>query len=371
MVEIYEKVKKTIDESQNIAIIFNSNFEDEYLCAALAYFVYLKKNKKNVAIFTSNNQATINNKFSFLPHFSDINKPEREQDYVVKINIPKESIKKIKYKTDDNGVKFIISHLTQHLKSIELKAVCGFEYDCVIYIGIQDEKYIQNQLFNKDILLSTKSVLNFDYNKNNVIKGTANYIDTATNSIAEIIYKILDHENSINTDTATCLLTSIIARTNYFRNQYVSANILKLSATLMQHGANKEHIINKLHEPREIKLIQEWGQHLLNLQSSHNNQVAWFQVNSVSQNHEPYIIELVDELIVTAKGVKIIVVFYEIIYNNINKSCALLFANNGFSFNKTAIAGECFANNKVAKVTSETKIEELTTKVLDMIGKLI
>ena len=63
----------------------------------------------------------------------------------------------------------------------------------------------------------------------------------------------------IDKDTAECLLTGIIGDTGSFQYQNVGEDTLRVAATLMEKGADKDKIIYNIYRNIDFKEVKMWG----------------------------------------------------------------------------------------------------------------
>ena len=95
------------------------------------------------------------------------------------------------------------------------------------------------------ILNHKKPAIIIDHHENNKIKSANLFIDPKASSTGILIYRLLSQfKKKINSDVATCLLTSIITDTSSFKNSNSNIESFAVSSTLLDLGADLE-LINK------------------------------------------------------------------------------------------------------------------------------
>jgi phosphoesterase RecJ-like protein len=105
--------------------------------------------------------------------------------------------------------------------------------------GAEMMVYLQKILNNK------KPALVIDHHENNKIKLANLFIDSKASSTGILIYRLLSQlKKKINSDVATCLLTTIITDTSSFKNSNSNIESFTVSSNLLDLGANLE-LINK------------------------------------------------------------------------------------------------------------------------------
>ncbi len=90
--------------------------------------------------------------------------------------------------------------------------------------------------------------------------GKINLIDAKTTSTGELLFKIFeDWDVKIDRVTAECLLTGIIGDTGSFQYQNVGQGTLRIAASLMDAGADKDKIIFNIYRNIDYKEVKMWG----------------------------------------------------------------------------------------------------------------
>lgn len=99
-----------------------------------------------------------------------------------------------------------------------------------------------------------------DHHYSNEKYGDVNLVDSKTTSTSEVLYNLFnDWKISYGKDVAECLLTGIIGDTGTFQYQGVGEKTLRISAELINKGADKDKIVSNLYRNIEFKEIKMWG----------------------------------------------------------------------------------------------------------------
>ncbi|MCX6800247.1 MAG: hypothetical protein NT091_03830 [Candidatus Falkowbacteria bacterium] len=366
------EIKKKIERSNKILVICHNNFNAEHVSAGLGLFAYLKKLKKEANIITSNKNNHTHHEINFLPNYKEINKITASGNFTINVEIAKNKLNKIKYVVEENSLKFFIDHKDENLSFSKVTASSDLKYDLIICVGVNKIDDL-GEVHEKNLdTFQNNCVINLDYNIVNENFGNINFIDIHVNSIAQVVAKIIDH-SLIDNDISTCLLTAVINKTNHFKNKNVTASLLELSSKLIDMGARRDEIIQKLYVSRQIETIRLWGKILTDIKSEYDNKLIWFALdkesNPSNNDTENSIINLVDELIITIKNLQIIVAFY--IKNNSGKPVthALIFCLNNFDAQELIKGYEIIGNNKLVKITSLEPLEQFKSKVLSQVKR--
>ena len=228
-----QETKQLISDSKNIYLITSQ--EPEAKASTLALFYTLKELGKNVNLFID----SLPENLKFLsPSLDFISDPK---NFV--ISVPKNiaDVSQIYYEKSDNGLKI---HLTLENGNINKDNIALYfaeaKPDLIITIGVKDyQKELSEKLDSFGFLLDSP-IINIDNEQNNKKFGKINLVGNF--ALTEIIYNLIE---TINKESATCLLAGLIIYTENFKEK-VTANIFETASKLMKQGANLEEITNNL-----------------------------------------------------------------------------------------------------------------------------
>jgi phosphoesterase RecJ-like protein len=109
-------------------------------------------------------------------------------------------------------------------------------------------------------------IVNIDHHSDNPRFGHVNWVKV-TASTTLLLYELARQLGvEITPELATCLYAGIVADTDSFRNANVSAEVLRVSAELLQHGAGAREISVQIYERRTLPEIKLLGHTLLGAQ---------------------------------------------------------------------------------------------------------
>ena len=110
-----------------------------------------------------------------------------------------------------------------------------------------------------------------DHHVSNEKFGKINLVDAKTTSTGELLYKIFeDWKITLDKETAECLLTGIIGDTGSFQYQNVGEGTLRIAASLMDAGADKDKIIYNIYRNIDFKEVKMWGKFIENMKIENN-----------------------------------------------------------------------------------------------------
>ena len=105
-----------------------------------------------------------------------------------------------------------------------------------------------------------------DHHISNEKFGKINLIDVKMTSTGELLFKIFeDWGITLSKEIAECLLTGIIGDTGSFQYQNVGEGTLRIAASLMDAGADKDKIIYNIYRNIDFKEIKMWGKFIENM----------------------------------------------------------------------------------------------------------
>lgn len=99
-----------------------------------------------------------------------------------------------------------------------------------------------------------------DHHYISTINGLVELRDKKATSVGEMLYDIFeDWKIQLDKNIAECLLTSIIGDTGAFAYPNVTPRTLKISADLMNLGANKNMIADKIYRTEKFEMLKFWS----------------------------------------------------------------------------------------------------------------
>ncbi len=238
-----QDIKQLIVDAKNICVIPPQTFEPESLTAALALFYTLRELHKNVNFISD----TLPESMNFLVPPLDFISPPK--DFI--ISIPKNiaEVSQVYYEKNEEGLKIHLSVNKGNIKKDNISFyVADAKPDLVITLGIQNfHKELESKLDSFGFLLNAP-ILNIDNKLENTKFGKINIIEQT--SLSEIILSINKELalSGTNKNLANCLLAGLIVYYDNFQKPTISPEVFALSANLMKQGANRQQILENLHQ---------------------------------------------------------------------------------------------------------------------------
>lgn len=111
--------------------------------------------------------------------------------------------------------------------------------------------------------IARENVLDIDHHLGNEHFGKWNYVLTGECSTGTCVLHLLRAlETPIDAEIATCLLTTIMTDTGGFMHSNTTPDVLRVSAGLMEAGANKEQITDEIFANKRMAAIRLLGKAL-------------------------------------------------------------------------------------------------------------
>ena len=174
------------------------------------------------------------------------------------------------YKFLDTGNVII----TFHEEHKHLLAECGV----IIYVDLNDPD--RTKKMSTFTLESKATKVIIDHHEPNKKFADIEFTDSKATSTGEIIYKLISHKyNSlINQKIAQCLYSAILTDTQSFHLPGVTSDVYRISADLIDKGANPSFIYKQIYESNDTNRIILLSEVLSGMKFLENNRIVYFVV---------------------------------------------------------------------------------------------
>ncbi|MEI6378951.1 MAG: hypothetical protein WCO55_04800 [Candidatus Falkowbacteria bacterium] len=291
-----------VGDAHSVGIIINYNWFGDSVAAALALAMAIGQRGQAVEILASPSQR--GQIFRFLPGFADIKhdltiKPE----YAITVKLGQAEMGKARLEQNKQEVRFIIQLTKGALEQQPIQIEqAGWPYDLIITVGCPDKDSLGQFVTQHPNLFFQVPIINLDNNFANENFGQLNLVDIKAAAVSEIASRLIHEVNAEpGAEIATCLLTGLVAQTKNFKSPIVTPGTLALAGQLIQQGADRELIINKLYRDRSLKLLKLWGLILAKLNTAADQKLLWstisheqWQAAGASQDS---LVALIEELV--------------------------------------------------------------------------
>jgi len=120
-------------------------------------------------------------------------------------------------------------------------------------------------------------IVDIDHHVTNTRFGTTNLIDPLAAATCEVIARLIDVNGiSIDADMATCLFTGIQGDTLGLRTPSTTSATLRVSADLLDAGADLDTIVDNLYRVKPFTTVKLWGEILATARME--GPLAWAEV---------------------------------------------------------------------------------------------
>lgn len=128
--------------------------------------------------------------------------------------------------------------------------------------------------------ISRENILDIDHHLGNAYFGKWNFVLPAECSTGTCVMHLLRTLGTeVNADIATCLLTTIMTDTGGFMHSNTTGEVLRLSAELIDAGADKERITEEIFANKRLAALKLLGRALDAAESAHDGRYIWSHVD--------------------------------------------------------------------------------------------
>ena len=312
-----QQIKQEIENSKHVLIVFNNHENTDATAAALALSYLLEKNNKSVDIVCPDFTPTKN--LNFLNGLKNI-KPEfaHLQKLIIKVDVSQTKIETLSYDIKDNWLSIYLTPKNGLLTKEDLRtAQSAYKYDLIITLDTPELETLGKIFLNNTDLFYRVDIINIDCHAANERYGQINYVDLNATSVSEIVYRLMKQlwETQLEETNATALLTGMIAATHSFKTTNVTPLTLQSASELINHGANREKIIQNLYRTRSLSTLKLWGTTLSKLKIDQNKHFAWSTITKTDFDNcganEDDLRDIITELIGNSPEIDLTMLLYE------------------------------------------------------------
>jgi hypothetical protein len=248
------EVASKIAEAQNILIALSSDPSVDELSAAIGLSLYLDKlGKRATAIYSG---ATPNALEFLKPEDTFEDSADTLQDFVIALN--KDKADHLRYKLDGDYVKVYITPYKSRIAEDDLEFSYGdFNIDLVLALDVANGIDLDAALREHGRIMHDAVIINITTGIPGKL-GEIEWSDKNASSVSEMIAKLLygiKSDVAIDKEEATAFLTGIVAATNSFSNASTTPETMKVSAKLMESGADQQLIAKNITPETENEIM--------------------------------------------------------------------------------------------------------------------
>lgn len=317
MLKEKDQIQQLIEDSRHVLVVFDNSENIDAIASSLALSYFLEKKNKAVDIACSDFIAPKN--VGFLTGIKNIKTELTHlQKLIVKVDISNAKIENLSYDIKDNWLSIYLTPKNGLLTKNELRtAQSSYKYDLIIALGTPSLESLGKIFLNNTDLFYRTNIINLDCDSSNERYGQTNYVDLNATSTSEMIFQIAKQlwEPSLSENVATTLLTGMIGATHSFKTNNVTPLTLQLASELINHGANRERIIQNLYRTRSLSALKLWGCVLSKLKIDTSRHFAWSSISKEEFSHaganQDDLKDIISELISNSPEVDMTLLLYE------------------------------------------------------------
>jgi len=156
-------------------------------------------------------------------------------------------------------------------------------------------------------------LINIDHHITNPLAWPLTWLDAAASAAGEMIFRLIQELGvRIDRDIALCLYTAIFTDTGSFRYSNTTPESMKISATLLEAGADPWLVTENVYESFSYARLKLLGTVIANMERSADGRTAWVVVTDELYHRTNTTAEDTDNFVNfvrSAKGVEVAVLF--------------------------------------------------------------
>ncbi len=236
----------------------------------------------------------------------------------VHVNVTRADVDQLTYAVEGDELRIHVTPKHGAWNSDDVRiSTTGYRYDLIIMIGVPDVTSLGAVATAYADFFFNTPIINIDHAGANEHHGHLNLVDISAVANGEVCFELLSRIDATLVDDhiATCFLTGMIAKTKSFKTPSVTPKTLKVAGALMNSGAKRDEIVEKLYRTRSVETLRLWGRALARLKADHDAHVAWTLLTKqdfvAAGAHEEALDDIVEELLATTPEAQVIAILYE------------------------------------------------------------
>ena len=245
-------IVERVRQSTNILVAVSANPSVDALAAALGLTLMLNKlDKHATAVFS----GALPPAMEFLqPGKTFENSVDSLRDFI--ISLDKEKADRLRYKVEDDVVRIFITPYRTTITNKDLQFSQGdFNVDLILALGVEKRDDLDKAIIAHGRILHDATVMTINPNNVQSSLGAVDWHEPGASSLCEMLVILADalqHPGMLDQQSATALLTGIVAATDRFSNEHTTPQVMTMAAQLMAAGANQQLIANNLVKAHEL-----------------------------------------------------------------------------------------------------------------------
>ena len=240
MADIKEIVEK-VNGAKNVLVALSKNPSVDEVSAAMGLTLVLDKlGKKATAIYSGETPDVL----QFLnPEKTFSSDTNALQDFIIALD--KDKADHLRYKVDGDYVKVFITPYHEAISENDLEYSYGdFNVDLIIALDVAEENDLDGALVEYGRIMHDAGVVNITTSSSGSF-GETEWSNPEASSVSEMIAELATELSgeALEKNSATALLTGIVASTERFANEKTTPETMGVAAKLMGAGAEQRLIV--------------------------------------------------------------------------------------------------------------------------------
>lgn len=306
----------TIERANRPLIVLREEPSADDVASAFALAAVMKAWNKPCDILSSGGPAP--QSLAFLKGPSIKSDLPNVRSLTFQLNVAKTKVDELTYAVEGDELRVHITPKNGVWTNEDVKiATSSYRYDLLVMIGVPDMPSLGRFATDYADFLFQTPIVNIDHSASNEHYGHLNIVDISAVANGEVFYEMLSRmdETTVNEEVATCLLAGMIAKTKSFKTSNVTPKTLKVVGALMNAGARRDEIVEKLYRTRSVETLRLWGRALARLKIDADKQLAWTLLTKEdfvqAGSNEQALEDIVEELLTSSPDARIVVILYE------------------------------------------------------------
>ena len=246
-----QQASEALRQAQSILIVTGQHPNVDQVASVMALAAVLRKLGKKVSAVVSDAMPA---NIDFLPLQSIEKSMDGLRDFIVKVDLSKAEVDKLKYTIENGKLNIHITPFKGKFSSTDVAYDYGdVHYDVAMVLGVPTRARIDRVVSQS--LFEQVPIVNIDFHRSNDNYGAINLIEPTASSLSEIIAALAEslQNGVVDEQISTALLTGIIASTDRFTATHTTPKSLTVAAQLMAAGANQQQIVKSLFRKADRK----------------------------------------------------------------------------------------------------------------------
>lgn len=239
------------------------------------------------------------------------------------------------------------------------------EWDIAVAVDVSDPQLLQPLAAASPAFFATGVSINLDHHVSNLRYAAINHVDPSAASATEIVFALLEALSvPLSRELATQLLFGIVNDTHSFQNRNTSPRTLRISAALVEAGADLSGIVFDLLLARSAASARLWSRVLPSLEFGDGGRVATMVVSTEALRHACAELSDADGMVEFLKNIRH--VDLAVLYKQVDAQAFRMSMRTTEAVDATVVAGSFGGggHRRAAGCDASGALEEIRARVL-------